>query len=522
MAGMLTLLAGSAVATTAEVSAAPAPSVAGHVESGTPGPNAVTAFGAATVVPGATLTGLATPVVGAAATSDGQGYWVVAADGGIFAYGSAAFEGSTGGIHLNAPVVGMAATPSAHGYWLAASDGGVFAFGDASFLGSMGGRPLNQPIVGMAATPSGRGYWLVASDGGVFTFGDATFAGSMGGRALNQPIVGMAATPTGDGYWITASDGGIFSFGDAPFEGSMGGTTLAEPVVGMAAPDGHGYWLAAADGGVFAFGDAPFEGSDGGTLKQAVAVGIAGRAGGYWIAYGVDLRAQMIPSIAAFVAGRADNVTVAVDDLTTNQIYQFRPGVTENTASTLKVDILATLLTQVQAAGRQLTPEEQSLTVPMVEDSLDSAADTLWTRLGPGAVGAFERAAGMTSTVPATNGVWGATTTTALDRLAMVRAVVEPNSLLTDASREYILDLMEHITPSQDWGATGGVPPGVTVALKNGFAMSTGWQINTTGWVNGAGRNYLIAVLSNGNASEQYGIDTVNGVSALVWRALVG
>ncbi len=123
---------------------------------------------------------------------------MVAADGGIFAYGDAAFEGSTGGIHLNAPVVGIAATPSAHGYWLAASDGGVFTFGDAGFPGSMGGRPLNQPIVGMAATPSGRGYWLVASDGGVFTFGDATFAGSMGGRALNQPIVGMAPTPTGE------------------------------------------------------------------------------------------------------------------------------------------------------------------------------------------------------------------------------------------------------------------------------------------------------------------------------------
>jgi hypothetical protein len=75
-------------------------------------------------------------------------------------------------------------------------------------------------------------------------------------------------------------------------------------------------------------------------------------------------------------------VTVAVEDLTTGQIYQFRPGVVENTASTLKVDILATLLVQAQAAGRPLTPEEQSLAVPMIEDSLDSAADTLWTSSG--------------------------------------------------------------------------------------------------------------------------------------------
>jgi hypothetical protein len=116
--------------------------------------------------------------------------------------------------------------------------------------------------------------------------------------------------------------------------------------------------------------------------------------------------------------------------------------------------------------------------------------------------------------------VWGTTTTTALDRLAMIRAVVEPNELLTDASRAYILGLMEHITPSQDWGATGGVPPGVTVALKNGFAVIDGWQINTTGWVDGDGRDYLIAVLTNGNVSEPYGIGTVDGVSSIVWNAL--
>ncbi len=519
--GVLFLLVGCWQAARSDVSAASARAEAGRVESGTPGPDAVTAFGTAAAVAGTTLKNLTAPIVGVAAVPSGLGYWVVAADGGVFAYGNAAFEGSAGGIHLNAPVVGMAATPDGGGYWLVASDGGVFAYGNAAYQGSAGGIHLNAPVVGMAATPDGGGYWLVASDGGVFAYGDAVFAGSMGGRSLNQPIVGMAATPIGNGYWMTAADGGIFAFGDAPFEGSMGARPLNEPIVGMAAsPDGAGYWLAASDGGVFNFGDAPFEGSDGGTPEQAPAVGIAGLSGGYWIAYGTDLRARMIPEIAGYVAGRADNVTVAVDDLTTGLIYQFRPGVVENTASTLKVDILATLMVEAQAAGRALTPEEQSLAVPMIEESLDSAADTLWTRLGPAAVGVVEREAGMTSTVPSTDGVWGSTTTTALDRLAMIRTVVEPNSLLTDASRGYILDLMENITPSQDWGATGGVPSGVTVALKNGFAVVNGWQISTTGWVNGAGRDYLIAVLTNENASEQYGIDTVNAVSGFVWNAL--
>jgi hypothetical protein len=298
---------------------------------------------------------------------------------------------------------------------------------------------------------------------------------------------------------------------------------LNAPIVGITAtPDGDGYWLVAADGGVFTFGDAEFAGSDGGGATHgAAAIGLSARSGGYWAAYGPDPESEMIPAIAEYVATRSDNVTVAVDNLKTGQNLQFRLGVVEHTASTLKVDILATLLTEAQARGRSLTPAEQNLAVPMIEDSLDSAADTLWGRLGPSAVGAFERAAGMNSTSPATGGVWGTTTTTAFDRLAMIRVVVQPNSLLTDASRAYMLNLMEHINPTQDWVATGGVPSGVTVALKNGFAVINGWQINTTGWVDGGGRDYLIAVLTDGNATESYGIDTVNAVSAIVWDSLV-
>ena len=143
------------------------------------------------------------------------GYWLVASDGGIFGFGDAHFYGSTGGITLNRPVVGMAATPDGQGYWLVASDGGIFGFGDAHFYGSTGAIHLNRPVVGMAATPDGQGYWLVASDGGIFAFGDAHFYGSMGGIHLNRPVVGMAATPDGHGYWLVASDGGIFAFGDA-------------------------------------------------------------------------------------------------------------------------------------------------------------------------------------------------------------------------------------------------------------------------------------------------------------------
>ncbi len=201
-------------------------------------------------------------VVAVVSTPSGNGYWLVAADGGVFAFGDATFLGSTGGMHLAAPIVAAAAAPSGNGYWLVAADGGVFTFGGAGYLGSTGGIRLNQPIVAMAVTPIGRGYWLIARDGGVFAFGDAAFYGSTGAIRLNQPVVGADATTSGHGYWLVAADGGVFAFGDAAFHGSTGSIRLARPVVGMAStPTGAGYWMAGADGGLFSFGDAGFHGS---------------------------------------------------------------------------------------------------------------------------------------------------------------------------------------------------------------------------------------------------------------------
>ena len=86
----------------------------------------------------------------------------------------------------------MASTPDGQGYWLVASDGGIFSYGDAQFYGSTGAIRLNKPIVAMAAMPTGGGYWFSAADGGLFNFGDAPFYGSGVGTGLGQ-VVDMAS-----------------------------------------------------------------------------------------------------------------------------------------------------------------------------------------------------------------------------------------------------------------------------------------------------------------------------------------
>ena len=182
------------------------------------------AFGDARLYGSLAGTRLEDPVVGMAATPDGRGYWLATADGGVFAFGNAQFNGSVhsarlralhlGALHLRAPVVGIAPTTDGHGYWLVARDGGVFAFGDAGFMGSAPSRHLGGPIVAIEASPKGNGYWLVASDGTVIPFGGATNYGSAHATRLN-PLVGMALTPDGGGYWLATRNGSVIAFGDA-------------------------------------------------------------------------------------------------------------------------------------------------------------------------------------------------------------------------------------------------------------------------------------------------------------------
>ena len=209
-------------------------------------------FGSLTSIPNS-------PIVGIDATPNRGGYYLVASDGGVFTFGDAVFQGSTGALRLNKPVVGMAVDARSGGYWLVASDGGIFSF-NAPFYGSTGSITLNKPIVGMAPDVGTGGYWLVASDGGIFSF-NAPFYGSMGAVTLNKPIVGMAPDVATGGYWLVAADGGIFSFG-APFFGSTGAIVLSRPIYGMEANgNGTGYRFVASDGGIFDFGSSTFFGS---------------------------------------------------------------------------------------------------------------------------------------------------------------------------------------------------------------------------------------------------------------------
>jgi subtilisin family serine protease len=203
---------------------------------------------------------LSHPIVGAAETSDGLGYWLVSSAGEVFTFGDARSYRSSAKFYASEPVVGIAVTPNGKGYWLVAQNGRVVAYGNARSYRSSAKFYASEPVVGIVATPDGKGYWLVDKNGKVFAYGDAHFYGSATKYHLAKPIVGIAATPDGRGYWLAAADGRVLAFGDATFYPQAVSRHLASPIVGIAAsPYGRGYWLAGAGGKIFAFGKAPFE-----------------------------------------------------------------------------------------------------------------------------------------------------------------------------------------------------------------------------------------------------------------------
>lgn len=64
--------------------------------------------------------------------------------------------------------------PQSDGYWIVAEDGGVFAFGNAPSLTAIGGG-ANEHIVAGSVWPDGMGLLLMGADGGVFALGSAEY-----------------------------------------------------------------------------------------------------------------------------------------------------------------------------------------------------------------------------------------------------------------------------------------------------------------------------------------------------------
>jgi beta-lactamase class A len=192
-----------------------------------------------------------------------------------------------------------------------------------------------------------------------------------------------------------------------------------------------------------------------------------------------------------------------------------------SSASIVKAIILAALLRWHEQTGTPLSSWENDEATLMITQSDNDAATDLWDEVGMRRLQNFLDLAKMGQTRLGEDGYWGLTQVTAHDEMLLLELLTRPNPVLTAASRAYQLGLMARVISSQRWGTPAGAPSGVTVHVKNGWLPDgSGWHVNSIGAFTGEDRNYLIAVLTDENASEQEGIDTIEAVARVVHRDL--
>jgi hypothetical protein len=279
-----------------------------------------------------------------------------------------------------------------------------------------------------------------------------------------------------------------------------------------------------------------------------------------WARAGTD-GPKPFDGICDYLDTRNGVVQVALFDKRTGRSYRLSTGDDRQlTASIVKVDILARWLNRYEAQDTAIPDgipySIQYLMQRMIENS-DNAAATSLFYFGGGcdALTRFNDNIPLRSTevgceTPNYYG-WGNTETTAADQVRLMRvfAYGKPTRLLGRDARTYGLSLMESVEPDQrfgitcgPWGTSCSAPtyappdPDVIVALKNGWKTLPGcsqpidqcpWQVNSTGWVDGKGRDYVLTVLTTrdpvgtgGTYGFDYGIDTIQNVSKLVWANL--
>ena len=240
-----------------------------------------------------------------------------------------------------------------------------------------------------------------------------------------------------------------------------------------------------------------------------------------------------LDGVCELLETREGVVEAALYDSESDRTYKVRTGTaTQYTASIVKVDILAEWLRTYDRQGARF-PEDipysiQYLFGRMIQNS-DNAAATALFSFGGGcnALTDFNRLIPMPSTQvgceTATYYGWGNTKTTAADQARLMRmyAYGKPNGVLSADARIYGRRLMQGVEPDQRFGVSCGPwgdvcekptyappDPDVTVALKNGWKTlpdcskpipQCPWQVNSTGWVSGKGRDYVLTVLTTGD-----------------------
>lgn len=244
------------------------------------------------------------------------------------------------------------------------------------------------------------------------------------------------------------------------------------------------------------------------------------------------LQAQLKNAWASVATARAGDMDIAVYNNETGETTHYSNATgTLNTASVVKLAIAEAVFYQAQNEGVAITDAQTTELESMLENSDNTAATTLWNEAG-GKTGmdTFFDKIGASSTIAADDGLWGLTQTTALDQVTIMNVLAYPGKILTATSAETIDGMLDNVESDQTWGVSAGLVGNADFKLKNGwledaqtndsYNQTDSWTVNSVGHITADGVDYTISVLTEGQTTEAYGIETIEEISKATWTTL--
>ncbi|HET9020666.1 MAG TPA: serine hydrolase [Ornithinibacter sp.] len=223
--------------------------------------------------------------------------------------------------------------------------------------------------------------------------------------------------------------------------------------------------------------------------------------------------------IEEYLDGRSGDLGLELVDLDRGEVFRYDADESE-CYSTIKVLVLTTVLRQAQEAGADLTKRQRQLARRMITRSDNAATEALLADVGRDELRRVARLVGMDHTT-IDDGWFGFWPTVPGDLNAMVGALVLDDAVLDGSRRATARFLMADVVPQQRWGVFAAESDDVHVAAKNGWGpLAGGYRLNSTGWVSGDGREYLLSILSKSPEGFRYGKRTISHVAKICHDAL--
>jgi beta-lactamase class A len=234
-------------------------------------------------------------------------------------------------------------------------------------------------------------------------------------------------------------------------------------------------------------------------------------------------RVKALDTALKAYAAKVPEFSVSVLDRKTGKRYSYRGTEKYDTASIVKVQVLAGLLLKAQDNDRDLTSAELSLAKRMIRLSDNDATTSLFSQLGRvSGITRSNKRLGLTATTVSNS--WGLTKTTVNDQVKLLSELVDTKGPLDADSRKLAHNLMTTVDASQRWGVSAAAKSGETTAIKNGWDTRSAdgglWAVNTIGRITGGKTDVSVAVLSHNHASQAAGIAVVEKVSQLTRKHL--